>query len=196
MKIEAVTTGLEAGGRALAQADIAKANYKNLARQQRLAARAVPVTPNQPQTPRDIDAEIDDLIRVLRKMNSKQVPVYVKYIRDRLDQTFGPAAAVPAPTKPAVTKPVAAAVTKPVAAAPAAPTAGQEMEMPGTNQKFKFSPTWIDSQGTPASQSVANVLNQLASGVSQADIAMSDLKAARRSMGLQEQKKAIKTGKK
>lgn len=188
MKIEAVTTGLEAGGRALAQADIAKANYKNLARQQRLAARAVPVTPNQPQTPRDIDAEIDDLIRVLRKMNSKQVPVYVKYIRDRLDQTFGSAAAVPAPTKPAV--------TKPVAAAPAAPTAGQEMEMPGTNQKFKFSPTWIDAQGTPASQSVANVLNQLASGVSQADIAMSDLKAARRSMGLQEQKKAIKTGKK
>ena len=103
MKIEAVTTGLEAGGRALAQKDTTKANYKNLARQQRLGARAVPATSNQPQTPRDIDAEIDDLIRVLRKMNSKQVPAYVKYIRDRLDQTFGPAAAVSAP--PAKTKP-------------------------------------------------------------------------------------------
>jgi LysM repeat protein len=114
---------------------------------------------------------------------------------DDLEQAKGAELALGGASKTqATTAPAVASAAAP--AAPAAPTAGQEIEMPGTNQKFKFSPTWIDSQGTPAAQSVANVLNQLASGVSQADIAMSDLKAARRSMGLQEQKKAIKTGKK
>jgi len=50
---------------------------------------------------REIDAEIDDLIRALRKVDSIAAPAYVKYIRDRLDQTFGAAAAAPAASAPA-----------------------------------------------------------------------------------------------
>jgi len=46
---------------------------------------------------REIDAEIDDLVRALRKVDSVTAPAYVKYIRDRLDQTFGPVAAPTAP---------------------------------------------------------------------------------------------------
>jgi len=92
MKIEAITTGLEAGGRALSQRDITKSEYKKLHRDQRLKSR--PQQTQRPQTTRDIDAEIDDLIRALRKMSNAAVPAYVKYIRDRLDQTFGAAPAM------------------------------------------------------------------------------------------------------
>ena len=56
--------------------------------------------PTEKKVAREIDAEIDDLIRALRKVDSIAAPAYVKYIRDRLDQTFGPAtAAAPAPKK-------------------------------------------------------------------------------------------------
>jgi hypothetical protein len=61
--------------------------------------------------------------------------------------------------------------------------------MPGTNLKYKFTPQWVDSQGTAAPAAVAKVLNQLASGVGKADIAMSDLTAARRAVGLMASKK-------
>ena len=40
---------------------------------------------------RNIDEEIDDLIRALRKTDNILQPAYVKYFRDVLDKTFGPA---------------------------------------------------------------------------------------------------------
>jgi hypothetical protein len=64
-------------------------------------AAALATTPAEKKAAREIDAEIDDLIRALRKVDSIAAPAYVKYIRDRLDQTFGasaPAAAAPAAT--------------------------------------------------------------------------------------------------
>jgi len=61
---------------------------------------------------RSIDNDIDDLIRNLRKTDNMLQPAYIKYIRDRLDQTFGGVAPAAAP--------VAAAAETPAAAAPAA----------------------------------------------------------------------------
>jgi hypothetical protein len=52
--------------------------------------------PQQQKVAREIDAEIDDLIRALRKTDNILQPAYVKYIRDALDKTFGPATAAPA----------------------------------------------------------------------------------------------------
>lgn len=56
--------------------------------------------PQQQKVAKEIDAEIDDLIRALRKTDNILQPAYVKYIRDALDKTFGPATAA-APATPA-----------------------------------------------------------------------------------------------
>jgi LysM repeat protein len=72
---------------------------------------------------------------------------------------------------------------------PKGPKPGQEIEMPGTNMKYKFSPQWTNDKGEAAPEAVVKVLSQLASGVDKADIAMSDLKAARRSVGLMASKR-------
>jgi hypothetical protein len=61
---------------------------------------------------RSIDNDIDDLIRNLRKTDNMLQPAYIKYIRDRLDQTFGGIAPAAAP--------VTAAAETPAAAEPAA----------------------------------------------------------------------------
>jgi hypothetical protein len=58
--------------------------------------------------------------------------------------------------------------------------AGTEIELPGTNLKFRYSPQWITADGKIASDSSAKVLNQIASGVNRADISMRDLTDARR----------------
>lgn len=78
--------------------------------------------------------------------------------------------------------PVAATTPAPSAG----PQAGQEIEMPGTNQKFKYTPNWLDAGGKAAPAAVATVLAQLASGVTPDKISGSDLSAARRSIGLPE----------
>jgi hypothetical protein len=57
--------------------------------------------PQQQKVAREIDAEIDDLIRALRKTDNILQPAYVKYIRDALDKTFGPATAAAPAAAPA-----------------------------------------------------------------------------------------------
>lgn len=92
----------------------AQQQYKQQSRDERLAkqgytkdggaagiAASSSAAPTEKKVAREIDAEIDDLIRALRKVDSIAAPAYVKYIRDRLDQTFGPAAAAAGPTAPA-----------------------------------------------------------------------------------------------
>jgi len=66
----------------------------------------------------------------------------------------------------------------------AGPLPGQEIEMPGTNLKFKYDADWKDSSGNPADPAIQNVLQQLASGVDKASIPRADLNAARRTLGL------------
>jgi hypothetical protein len=66
----------------------------------------------------------------------------------------------------------------------AGPLPGQEIEMPGTNLKFKYDADWKDSSGNPADPAIQKVLQQLASGVDKASIPRADLNAARRSLGL------------
>lgn len=85
----------------------ARQNYKAWSRDQRLQAQGYQrqgqaglagpgaTVSAQKQVTREIDADIDDLIRTLRKADAVAAPAYVKYIRDRLDQTFGPAAQSP-----------------------------------------------------------------------------------------------------
>lgn len=73
---------------------------------------------------------------------------------------------------------------QPAPAEPKGPKAGDEMQMPGTDLKYKFTPQWLDDQGKPAPEAVVKVLMQLSSGVDKADIEMNDLRAARRSVGL------------
>jgi hypothetical protein len=53
-------------------------------------------TADQKKITRDIDSDIDELVRTLRRVSPNAAPAYVKYIRDRLDQTFGPAGSAPA----------------------------------------------------------------------------------------------------
>jgi LysM repeat protein/ribosomal protein L12E/L44/L45/RPP1/RPP2 len=72
----------------------------------------------------------------------------------------------------------------PTPAEPKGPKAGDELQMPGTDLKYKFTPQWLDDQGKPAPDAVVKVLTQLASGVDKSDIEMGDLRAARRSVGL------------
>ncbi len=55
----------------------------------------------QQKAAREIDAEIDDLIRSLRKVDNILQPAYVKYIRDALDRTFGAVAAAAPAAAPA-----------------------------------------------------------------------------------------------
>jgi LysM repeat protein len=69
-------------------------------------------------------------------------------------------------------------------AAPKGPQPGQEIEMPGTNTKYKFTPQWLDDQGKPAPEAVVKVLSQLASGINKADLPLDDIRNARRSVGL------------
>ncbi len=57
---------------------------------------------------RDIDQDIDDLIRNLRRVDNILQPAYVQYIRDALDRTFGPAQKA-APAAPAAEIPAASA---------------------------------------------------------------------------------------
>lgn len=45
----------------------------------------------QQKVARSIDEEIDDLMRALRKTDNILQPAYIKYFRDVLDRTFGPA---------------------------------------------------------------------------------------------------------
>jgi hypothetical protein len=100
------------------------------------------------------------------------------------------AATTPTTTAPAAT-PAATPPATP-AATPLGPVAGQEIEMPGTNYKYKYSPSWTDAAGNPAPAAVANVLAQLATGTNLSDINFNDLKQARRSIGLTEAKKLRK----
>jgi hypothetical protein len=69
---------------------------------------------------RSIDNDIDDLIRNLRKTDNMLQPAYIKYIRDRLDQTFGGIAPAAAPVTAAAETPAAAAPAATSAAEPAA----------------------------------------------------------------------------
>jgi LysM repeat protein len=96
-------------------------------------------------------------------------------------------AAEPAATATPAAAPAAAAATTP--AAPSVPAAGQEIEMPGTNYKYKFTPGWVDAAGKPAPAAVATVLDQLATGKSASDIRAQDLMKARQNLGLTESKK-------
>lgn len=98
------------------------------------------------------------------------------------------------------TAPASTAATSAPVAAPSALKAGTEIEMPGTNIKFKYSPQWVTADGKPASSASEKVLNQLASGVSKADVPAGDLIAARRNlyqnavgMGAYESKKRKKS---
>jgi hypothetical protein len=75
-------------------------------------------------------------------------------------------------------------------AAPSQPAASQEIELPGTNYKFKYSPSWLDAAGKPASDAVAKILNQLAAGKTGADLDRNEIRDARRSMGLPESRKS------
>ena len=77
---------------------------------------------------RSIDRDIDDLIANLRKTDNILQGGYVNYIRERLDQTFGPAkaAAAPAAAAPAAATDAAAA---PVAK-DAAPATGMTINAP------------------------------------------------------------------
>lgn len=68
----------------------------------------------------------------------------------------------------------------PAATKSTGPTVGQEIELPGTNFKFKYNPQWVTDDGRIASDASAKVLNQLASGTSKADIDSRDLVALRR----------------
>ena len=64
------------------------------------------------------------------------------------------------------------------------PVPGQEIEMPGTNLKFKYDADWKDSSGNAADPAIQKVLQQLASGVDKASIPRADLNSARRTLGL------------
>ena len=96
-------------------------------------------------------------------------------------------------TTPATPATPATPTTEPsgkgAAATPAGPKPGQEMEMPGTTSKFKYSPNWIGADGKPAPEAVSTVLTQLATGTDKADLNTADLLRARRSLGMQENKK-------
>lgn len=58
---------------------------------------------------RDIDQDIDDLIRNLRRVDNILQPAYVQYIRDALDRTFGPAQKAAPAAAPAAEIPAASA---------------------------------------------------------------------------------------
>lgn len=58
---------------------------------------------SQAAAKREIDQEIDDMMRSLLRMDNRMQPAMVKYIRDRLDQHF-PAAAGAAPTQQATSQ--------------------------------------------------------------------------------------------
>ena len=58
---------------------------------------------SQAAAQREIDQEIDDVMRSLLKMDNRMQPAMVKYIRDRLDQHF-PAAAAAAPAQQATSQ--------------------------------------------------------------------------------------------
>ena len=93
------------------------------------------------------------------------------------------------PTSPTVSVRAPAAVppkSTPLPTSATEPKAGQEIEMPGTNQKFKYTPNWLDASGKAAPEAVATILSQLASGTPADKISGSDLSAARRSIGLPE----------
>lgn len=72
----------------------------------------------------------------------------------------------------------------PATVAPTGPQSGQEIEMPGTSNKYKYTPQWLDNQGKPAPEAVAKVLSQLSSGTSAADLPLDDIRNARRAVGL------------
>jgi len=101
--------------------------------------------------------------------------------------TATPASATATPASATAT-PTNAAAT-PASATAAGPKPGQEMEMPGTTSKFKYSPNWIGADGKPAPEAVSTVLTQLATGTDKADLNTTDLLRARRSLGMQENKK-------
>jgi hypothetical protein len=90
--------------------------------------------PQQQKVAREIDAEIDDLIRALRKTDNILQPAYVKYIRDALDKTFGPATAAPAaaPATP-VEVPTASSSGTGGGMAPVTPSAQTTEPKTGTN---------------------------------------------------------------
>ena len=97
----------------------------------------------QQKVAREIDAEIDDLIRALRKTDNILQPAYVKYIRDALDKTFGPAekaapAAAPAAVPAAADAGTGGGIAAAPAAAPAAtPAAAPAAPKTGTNNESR-----------------------------------------------------------
>lgn len=60
-------------------------------------ASATGASKQQQEAAQDVDKEIDDLLRSLRRVDNMHQPAYVKYIRDALDRTFGPAMSASAP---------------------------------------------------------------------------------------------------
>jgi hypothetical protein len=95
-----------------------------------------------------------------------------------------PAGTSSAPATPRSSAPAANNPPPTQLQASTAPVPGQEIEMPGTNLKFKYDADWKDSAGNPADPAIQKVLQQLASGVDKASIPRADLNAARRSLGL------------
>ena len=97
-----------------------------------------------------------------------------------------PASSGAAGSAPATNTAPQAQQTPPAAPSPTSsgPVPGQEIEMPGTNLKFKYDADWKDSSGNAADPAIQKVLQQLAIGVDKASIPRADLNAARRTLGL------------
>jgi pyruvate/2-oxoglutarate dehydrogenase complex dihydrolipoamide acyltransferase (E2) component len=141
------------------------------------------------------DLQQNTIKQYLRTALSKQIytqDLWGKYPKKPAQQPQQPQAAATTPTTTAPAATPAATPPATPAATPLGPVAGQEIEMPGTNYKYKYSPSWTDAAGNPAPAAVANVLAQLATGTNLSDINFNDLKQARRSIGLTEAKKLRK----
>ena len=85
----------------------------------------------------------------------------------------------PAAANPAAANPAAAAGGAPAATPAKAPTPGMTMEMPGTNQSYTFTPTWVGPNGKAADAAITKVLTATAKGQ---DPTMPDLLRARQSV--------------
>jgi hypothetical protein len=91
----------------------------------------------------------------------------------------------PAP-QTTVTQPSAA--PEPATQSVPAASTEKQIEMPGTNIRYTAQQAWKDASGNFAPAAVASVLDKLASGKSASEIGVSELMAARRSLGLAESK--------
>ena len=147
------------------------------------SAAATPAGPGNPDTPAVAKAKAAMGIKPDAPANAVATPAGAA--ATPTDATPAGAAATPTPTDATP----AGATATPASAPAAGPKSGQEMEMPGTTSKFKYSPNWIGADGKPAPEAVSTVLTQLATGTDKADLNTTDLLRARRSLGMQENKK-------